>query len=222
MGRVDWNELTLKPFVLQLVARLSARVFVGPELCRNPEWLEVSKNYAVDTFMAARALRRYPFFLRRLVHWFIPECQRIRRDLREVRRILKPIIEQRLERNRQAEARGENVSKIEDTIGWLHDGYREQGLKPDLATSQLGLAMAAIHTTTELLTGCLLDLFAAREILDDVRDEMETVLDGQSWNKTTLYQLKLLDSVLKESQRLHTRDVGELIIVANVPMSIRW
>lgn len=209
--RLEWKELTLKPFVLQLVARLSARVFVGLELCRNPEWLEVSKNYAVNTFMAARALRRYPFFLRRLVHWFVPECQRIRRDLREARRILKPIIEQRLERNRQAAARGEHVSKIEDTIGWLHDGYQEQGLAPDLATSQLGLAMAAIHTTTELLTGSLLDLFATPQILGDVRGEMRTVLDAQLWKKTTLYQLKLLDSVLKESQRLHTRDVGELI-----------
>ena len=120
-----------------------------------------------------------------------------------------PIIEQRLERNRQAAARGENVSKIEDTIGWLHDGYQEKGLKLDLATSQLGLAMAAIHTTTELLTGCLLDLFSSPDILEDVRDEMKKVLDGQSWRKATLYQLKLLDSVLKESQRMHTRDVGK-------------
>ncbi|EON97550.1 putative cytochrome p450 protein [Phaeoacremonium minimum UCRPA7] len=170
--------------------------------------------------MAARALRRYPFFLRRLVHWFVPECQRIRRDLREARRILKPIIEQRLERNRQAAARGEHVSKIEDTIGWLHDGYQEQGLAPDLATSQLGLAMAAIHTTTELLTGSLLDLFATPQILGDVRGEMRTVLDAQLWKKTTLYQLKLLDSVLKESQRLHTRDVATMRRIVEDPLEL--
>lgn len=81
----------------------------------------------------------------------------------------------------------------------------------------------AIHTTTELLTGTLLDLAHNDEFIDNLREEMIGVLEEQNaaaevdtdgttkttWKKNSLYKLKLLDSALKESQRLHTRDIGE-------------
>lgn len=81
----------------------------------------------------------------------------------------------------------------------------------------------AIHTTTELLTGTLLDLAQNNDFIDSLRREMIPVLKEQntvgngdaegagktSWKKNSLYKLKLLDSALKESQRLHTRDIGE-------------
>jgi cytochrome P450 len=83
----------------------------------------------------------------------------------------------------------------------------------------------AIHTTTELLTGTLLDLAQNNEFIDSLREEMIPVLKEQntvgngdaegtvktSWKKNSLYKLKLLDSALKESQRMHTRDIGELL-----------
>lgn len=81
----------------------------------------------------------------------------------------------------------------------------------------------AIHTTTELLTGALLDLAQNNGFIDSLREEMIPVLEEQngvengdaegtgktSWKKNSLYKLKLLDSALKESQRMHTRDIGE-------------
>lgn len=81
----------------------------------------------------------------------------------------------------------------------------------------------AIHTTTELLTGSLLDVAQNGDFIDNLREEMIHVLEEQdavangdaegtgkrSWKKNSLYKLKLLDSTLKESQRLHTRDIGE-------------
>lgn len=83
----------------------------------------------------------------------------------------------------------------------------------------------AIHTTTELLTGTLLDLAQNNDFIDNLREEMIPVLKEQngveqgdaegtektSWKKNSLYKLKLLDSALKESQRMHTRDIGESI-----------
>lgn len=88
-----------------------------------------------------------------------------------------------------------------------------------------------MHTTTELLTGVLLDLAQNEEFIKELRDEIVAVfakanepaaspsgtIDGAvekegktTWKKTTLYQMKLLDSALKESQRLHVRDTGKL------------
>jgi hypothetical protein len=93
------------------------------------------------------------------------------------------------------------------------------GDKPKVADAQLALSVVAIHTTTELLTGALLDLAQNDGFIESLRDEMIPVLREQnddadatgktSWKKNSLYKLKLMDSALKESQRMHTRDIGE-------------
>lgn len=108
--------MTLKPFVLGMVARLSSRLFVGEDLCRNEEWLELSKNYTLDTFAAARVLRSWPFALRPLMAYILPEWRKIRQDVADARRILAPVVERRLGLNRAADAKGVPRPKTGDTI----------------------------------------------------------------------------------------------------------
>lgn len=60
----QWRTVVLKDTVLDLVARLSSRVFLGRELCREQRWLEIAKSYAVDAVMATFALRMVPGVLR--------------------------------------------------------------------------------------------------------------------------------------------------------------
>lgn len=112
----EWTTLTLKPFILELVARLSSRLFVGTELCRNEEWLQLAKNYTLDAFSAGRALRSRPLALRPLLVWLLPEWSRARQDVRDARRILAPVISARLERNRLADENGLPRPKTKDTI----------------------------------------------------------------------------------------------------------
>ena len=42
---VDW--VAVKPYhlILKLVARMSARIFLGYPLCRNEQWLEISTQF---------------------------------------------------------------------------------------------------------------------------------------------------------------------------------
>ena len=60
--------MTLRPFVLDLVARVSSCLF-----CRNEEWLDLTKNYTLDSFAAGRVLRSWPFALRPIIVWILPE-----------------------------------------------------------------------------------------------------------------------------------------------------
>lgn len=108
--------MTLKPFVLDLVARLSSRLFVGEELCRNDEWLHLAKNFTLDTFAAGRVLRSWPFALRPIMVWFLPEWKKVRRETADARRILAPVVEKRLAENRAADAKGLPRPKTGDTI----------------------------------------------------------------------------------------------------------
>ena len=41
----DWASFNVYHTILKLVARTSARSFVGPEFCRSPEWLEIVTQY---------------------------------------------------------------------------------------------------------------------------------------------------------------------------------
>ncbi|OLN97841.1 Dihydromonacolin L monooxygenase LovA 4, partial [Colletotrichum chlorophyti] len=224
-----WSEITFKPFVSRLIAHLSARLFVGTELCSNQEWLSLSTSYAVDCFSAAYSLRRWHPLIRWPVSWFLPECRRLRRTVANARRLLAPVIKERLKKNENIEHRPKrDKESTADTIVWLHEAYRKAGVigKWNVADAQLGLSIVAIATTTELLTCALFDIIAAGpRFVDELRSEIISVLgavkfdqfnDGhlKLFSKTNLYQMKLLDSALKESQRLHTRGVGAMGRVA--------
>lgn len=207
--------------ILPLIAQISARVFVGPELCRNPEWLKISIMYTVDVFMAARVLRKWPFFLRRIVHWFLPECKKLRQELRDARRVMEPVVEKRLERNRDAASRGEKLAKTEDTIGWMDAAYQRAGMKLDVTVAQIAISAAAIHTTSKLVTGALMDFCATPGFIDEIREEMRMVLEEDAWKKTSLYKMKLLDSALKETQRYQTTDFGQCFTCVSKHLCVR-
>lgn len=52
--------MTLKPAVMDAVARVESRVFIGPEGSRNEQWLAISKRYTVDSFAAAAGRSKGP------------------------------------------------------------------------------------------------------------------------------------------------------------------
>lgn len=77
------------------------------------------------------------------------------------------------------------------------------GKQVDYVAAQLSLTVAAIHATTEALTTALADLVTYPEITPLLREEIIRVVSEEGWSKQTLYKMKLMDSFLKESQRLH-------------------
>ena len=69
--------------------------------------------------------------------------------------------------------------------------------------------MAAIHTTTETTCQALLDICEYPDVADELRKEIVEVLSAEGWAKTSLYKLKLMDSFLKESQRMRPLSQGK-------------
>jgi cytochrome P450 len=204
----EFTEIMFKNKLLQVVARVSSRVFIGPEMSQNKDWLQVSQEYAMNAFMAVNAMRKWHPALRPIVHWFIPECRKARETLDRARAIITPVIQKRLERNRKAAEAGQTSSKTSDAIAWFDEA--SEGRPYDAAVIQLGLSFAAIHTTTEFLSGMITDLCANPEYFEPLRQEIRTVLGDKGWRKQTLYDLKLLDSTMKESQRQHPGGIGAM------------
>ncbi|KAJ5029007.1 cytochrome P450 [Bipolaris maydis] len=138
---LEWKENIITDSILQLIARLSSKVFLGDELCRNEAWLETSKNYTVLAAGFARMTS------------FLP------RPLKQARDILAPILENR----NQAEAEAKRKGKPAPVYNDMLDNPRH---------------------------------------VEDLRKEIIEVLTADGLSKAALSNLKLMDSALKETQRL--------------------
>ncbi|KAG7142352.1 Cytochrome monooxygenase bsc2 like protein [Verticillium longisporum] len=194
-----WTSVLLKDAILNLVARLSSRVFLGEELCRNEEWLRIAKSYAVDALTATYLMRMAPSLLRPIAYWLIPQCRRSRQAVQCARKLIDPEVKKRKKLVDDALQSGAKPSKISDAIGWM---YQVAAGRPvDFVCAQMQLTLAAVHTTTEVLTQAILDLCERPELVQKLREEVIEVLGDEGWAKTSFYKLKLMDSFFKESQR---------------------
>jgi cytochrome P450 len=186
----------LKSVVLDIVARLSSRVFMGAELCRDPSWLKISAEYTVYAMRAVREMRGWNPAARPIVHWFLPSCRKLRSMVKEVRKVVNAVLEKR----RADQAAGITSLEHNDALKWFDD--QAKGRPYDPAVLQISLAFVSTHTTTDLLTQVLFDLAQHPELIEPLRKEVISVLGEGGWKGLSQHSLKLLDSVVKETQRL--------------------
>ncbi|OJJ00726.1 hypothetical protein ASPVEDRAFT_190002 [Aspergillus versicolor CBS 583.65] len=202
----EWHTITLKPTILNIIAQISSRVFLGGYLCRNPDWLRITVDYTVDSFTAADALRLWPALLRPIVAPFIPSCRKIRAQIQEARDIILPVLEQRKKDKQAAIDRGDIPEEYNDAMEWMERSAK--GRPYDAAIAQLTFSVAAIHTTSDMLVQVLYDICAYDGLTEELRAEVTAVLKPDGCTKTALHKLKLMDSVMKESQRLKPSQIS--------------
>jgi len=191
----EWHDTDLGTDVLKLVAVLSTRVFMGEELAHNDEWLDIAINFTVDIFGAGRDLRRWPALLRPLANIFLKSNRSLRASGKRAHEIIQPIVDaRRLARTKPG------FQKPIDSLEWFDETAKGAPYDPTLL--QLSLTMAAIHTTADLAKTTLLQYAQHPEVMDDLRKELLEVMPNGGWDKLTLYKLQLLDSSIKEAQRL--------------------
>lgn len=178
-------------------------MFLGERAARNKEWVNVAVNYTIDAFMASRDLRMWPSILRPFVHHFLPYMQKLRQHLKVGRAIVQEEIERR-DAIKKGLIEDDSPVTQSTSLDWFEKLSAQYGEYFDFTNGQLGLALAAIHTTSNLLTNIMYDLAAHPEYIQPLRDEIKAVFaeDGKL-KKTSLLKLKLMDSMMKETQRTH-------------------
>ncbi|KAI9148434.1 Dihydromonacolin L monooxygenase LovA 1 [Paramyrothecium foliicola] len=209
----EWKEMMLTKPILEYIARISSRVFLGEELCRNPRWLALTVEYTVTSFSAALKLNMLPLFLRPLAAIFEPDCRRTRANTKEARQLIGGIIEKRRQQTEQAAREGLPKPVFDDTIAWAE--AESGGEQYDPVAFQLMMSFAAIHTTSDLITQTLMKLAEQPQLIEPLREEMIQVLRAEGWKKTALFNLKLLDSAIKEAQRLKPASLVSMRRVAH-------
>ena len=187
-----------------LVARMSAKVFMGYPACRNEEWLKISIAFTIDMFVAAFTLRMFPPWMHFLVAPFIPARWRIRRQMATSKKIVGELI-----RNHD-EAQKKGVTSEDALLDWMIDhGNEKERTINDMAARQLILTLASIHTTSLGIANLLFDLCAHPEYFPELIAEVEQLVKthgkiGETLpSKAWLQKLEKLDSTFVESQRLN-------------------
>ncbi|KAJ5063253.1 cytochrome P450 monooxygenase-like protein [Bipolaris maydis] len=189
----DWTKLVIYENVTNIIAQASGRLFVGPEYCRDPEYVDIAVNFTNETTTAAFAVKSCSRWLRPFKATRLPEVQQLQDRFKRATKFFEPIINQRQDPN----------NKSDDMLQWMMDRCKSSMDLPSLIRQQLTLTVASIHTTAMTTTNSLFSLAAMPEYIKPLREEIQTVLEDNNGSLTprALQQLVKLDSFIKEVGR---------------------
>jgi cytochrome P450 len=208
-SKPEWRPTHFNQDGLRIIARLSARIFLPEPLCHDEDWLRISVDYTVDFFGAAFALRMIPAFLRPVVHWYLPQARKARQDVEIATRLIQPEIDARRKLKQEALREGREYEPPADALTWLEKAGEQRGERINLVWGQLNYSLGAIHTTSMTFIYVVYDLIDHPEYIQLLREEIDSVWkEGDELTKAVLYKLKLMDSFMKESQRLSPVTLG--------------
>jgi cytochrome P450 len=182
-------------------------MIVGNPACRSDEWLDLGEHFTEDFVAASIIMRLLPTW----THWMftniIPQRWRLRRRLRETRKIVDPAIARHQEASKRR-AQGEVVDEEESMLNWLLDNGDKDYVLKNMPILVLVILVPAAHTTAMAISNILFDLCGHPEWDQKLRTEICDVTKefgpiGQTLPvKDWTSKLEILDSFFNESQRL--------------------
>lgn len=207
----DWTEVDIQHILRMLIARMTGRIFMGIPACRDPEWINLTIDFAIHLFTAAFSLKMFPRWTLPFIAHFIPARYRVKKHLKKASEFMR----QSVQKSPKSLLRGEHGEPAEDEtvlLSWMmENGTERETAIPEMAARQCILAVASVHTTAGNATNIIFDLCAHPEWFPVLREEIDHVtqelgklgekkdVDTRLW----LSRLEKLDSFIIESQRLN-------------------
>ncbi|KAL8917290.1 MAG: hypothetical protein Q9172_005916 [Xanthocarpia lactea] len=197
----EWTKMKPYHTILGLVARTSARVFVGLPLCRNEKWLEISTQFTEQIFVSVCFMRLFPTWTHPILSKLMPSIWKGHSYIRQSQKLLVPEILRR----KELMATDKLDRGTHDTLlSWMIECADASESDPNhLAHLEIVISLAAIHTSQMNAVHVLYDLCAHPDCLEEIRQEIREVGGEVDWQKTSYAQLRKLDSFMKESQRFN-------------------
>ncbi|KAI9147224.1 Trans-enoyl reductase FSL5 [Paramyrothecium foliicola] len=210
MVRIDlnkclhWVSMIPYPFLLQVFTHMSGRVLAGPELSQDDAWMGATLQYIGSFLKAVKSVRaKYKPSLRWLAKYVDADVKDVDKHRRQAIELLRPILEARLQARATA-----TETESEDGLQWLIDAYLANGKRPkaeDITMDLLGMSVSSVHSSSATLLSTLYDLIDHPQAMEDIRREIDsTAKERGVWDHPALGSLYLLDSFMKESQRIHS------------------
>ncbi|KAJ5350813.1 hypothetical protein N7541_008540 [Penicillium brevicompactum] len=198
----NWTPVFIHETLVKIIATVSGRIFVGPELCHNKDYLDTAVSYTAELMNAIQAVKSMNPIIRPFLAWKLPEVQKLNKREELAIKFFEPIVQARREA-----AKDPNYTKPDDMLQWLLNrsaDSKDQSTR-HIVKMQLLLIFAGIHSTTVTTTNVLQSLAISPEYLQPLREELRTVLANNSGALTSraLQQMEKLDSFMKETIRFY-------------------
>ncbi|PVH97413.1 cytochrome P450 [Periconia macrospinosa] len=203
-GSQEWTTFQPYQILAKISAQVSARALVGPRLCQNDAWLDVSVNYTESLFRTIIVLRFFPAWMHSLLRYLLPSYWNGVRYVRTAKHVLGPIIQELVEKNNRGEWTSAEVDEP-SVLHWLVDTAKGRDRNAEtLAHVEVLLALASVHTTLLRMVNVLYDVTANYGYIQELRDEIQETFEAEDgkWTYAAYARLEKLDSVLRESQRM--------------------
>ncbi|PWW77973.1 cytochrome P450 [Tuber magnatum] len=200
----EWTSVSVFAVILRLVARPSARAFVGLPLCRDEDWLTISIAFSAEVLKAADNVARVPKFLRSFWSYLFNPGKVLDSHKRKAESLLAPIIQKRLEEESLAEKNGTVYERPNDVLQVLLDRVTPHHRTPDcLAEIQMLICLASIHSVSLVFVNTIFDLAEHQECIQPIREEMESLIsaNGGVLDRMVLRKMRKTDSFCKEVSR---------------------
>ncbi|KAL3490296.1 cytochrome P450 [Aspergillus germanicus] len=195
---LDWQKIHLQQMASSLIAEVAGCLLYGEEIGTDERVVGSILRYAMSSAVAAPELHMWPKALQPIVHWFLPSCRRVRSDLHEACSILNPLIERKKLNEKFQD--DEDRESATDLFRYLE--YTSKTTPGDPAHLAIMLSLAAIHTTSTILTSIVYKICEHPSLIDELRQEILETVQEHGWTKGGMEKLRLLDSVMKETLRL--------------------
>lgn len=193
-----WHTISWYKDTMAIVARGASSVFVGPEKSDDIEWLDLVQNYTLTFFTSVGDLHAYPPWSRSIVQWFLPNPTTCRKLVARARVIMNGVLQQREKDVARAAAEGRTPPQYNDALAWT----QAVGAKAEAGDIQLSLAMAGLFTTSEAFRQTLIEIARNPDIAKAVEKEATEQIRTHGVTLAALSNMVLLDSVMKEAQRI--------------------
>ncbi|KAI0975800.1 cytochrome P450 [Xylaria arbuscula] len=208
----EWKSVLPYPLIIKIFAGMSACAMVGPELgTLDSEWQSLSMRY-VEAALSAPGIVKvsYPTWLYWLSQYTNKGVKTMWKLQTRASELLAPVLQARIAATEEVKEKGRKIKgrrKYEDGVQWLYDAHTARGkvLTPvQLARDLFVMMTASIHSTSGAGLSMLFDLMETPEVLSDIREEIARVQSANpTWTRRALGELRLLDSFMRESARIH-------------------
>lgn len=191
----EWTEVPLVDVITRIVARVSSRMFGGPELSRNASWVNASIAFAIDGYIGAQKLKKLPEIFKPVAARLIPEVRNLHKYYREAEHAALPILAER----------ARTGDRPKDLLSWMFDAAVGEETDPKfIAGILLKISFAAIHTTAAGNSQLIFDICANPDLIPMLREEHRNVLNEEGKvGRQGFFQMQVMDSLMKESQRFN-------------------
>ncbi|KAK2598781.1 hypothetical protein N8I77_012168 [Diaporthe amygdali] len=180
-----WVGVNLEYTVRMLVARLTATVFMGHPVCRDPEWLKISLELSVDMFKTTVRLKMFPPWLYPIAIRLLPAARRSKSQLRQAQKIVAALMQ------KHAAAVASGTEEEDVFLHWQIDhALPSEKEVPEMAKRQCILTLASIHTTAMTVGHMIYDLCAHSEWITPMVKEVDGIFKslarpGDKWGEAT-------------------------------------